>query len=958
METKNNNNEVNNELILPDNNNKKEKSCSSFDVNINELVKGYMDNGKYFPYNFIRRGSSYKEIMDYILAVNELVISNLYYVHLFDLIKVSHYPKTDSLPPTNELMVYKLDNCGKFVTCDETNRSKNLVDYIGHLLNWLKELNGKLDSNQKKWSFDNVGLNASGAFNPNIFGTLIMKQWKDAEIGGAIQFRVKEIDGVIYLFVWGGENRHRSLYSFMTNGFPIFERKGKGRMDKNGEYKQYDIIGLFDPTEQKKIMDYYNSKIGSKKEKVNIKKLLSTFRNKVARGDLQYLRLSYENLESLVDTCSECKKAVDIIKKTAYIPIKLSPKEVDDQIIMNAVESEYKHKTPHTPVMQMVNPMAKLMGNVRERKISIHEMLSIILDDARGKVKLSESAKKYATDIWNANNTFPFLEDLKSDSDFRGHFLVRHYGVLCASIESENKDKIGEPVDCYSVVTPKQLQLLKENDGTALLTWKKRIDAHEVDLIDDEKQYKNFVDKLKESMGRIADSYEDILQKMLPVQYDKTGTEILQTPEPRLTKYHVHQVTERIYSNALKNCNSVVRRDGHDGVLKYKQGKKSFIKVYAEEFLPQLMRRRMGLLISQKQISVDDIPNLLDLWEDELVTRTAMNFSNGKYDEYLRSTKNGKIFLDTVAKLKLPPSHPNFNDDNFSLCGELLNHRDNFVSKEKLEPGQDPTLFGPDRYLTNLEILMILGETWDDKARGFATKINVDVVAVMYDMTLIELSKEFDSDGAKEDLRGIRKAIASYLLEVFDTPQPDKKILWDYDMVKMDQYISVSQEIPLDKGEGEIEYSSSKEIRIYKKDCDNEKLPEEIQMSHWISEMYCKRGENGNIVLPTHKKANNLGGHNMDNHDLFYYAHLCVSNCKDALTRNGTRKLYEASLYAQGIDQYDIDKILSGEINTYDDEKNIITEGLYKNESHYIVVKNRADAIEQFKNTSNKFNKK
>ena len=91
METNNNNNEVNNELILPDNNNEKETSCSSFDVN--ELLKGYTENGKYFPYNFIRRGTSFKDIMNYILAVNELVISNLYYVHLFDLIKVSHYRK-------------------------------------------------------------------------------------------------------------------------------------------------------------------------------------------------------------------------------------------------------------------------------------------------------------------------------------------------------------------------------------------------------------------------------------------------------------------------------------------------------------------------------------------------------------------------------------------------------------------------------------------------------------------------------------------------------------------------------------------------------------------------------------------------------------------------------------------------------------------------------------------------
>ena len=155
---------------------------------------------------------------------------------------------------------------------------------------------------------------------------------------------------------------------------------------------------------------------------------------------------------------------------------------------------------------------------------------------------------------------------------------------MCASIESENKDKIGEIVDCYSIVTPKQLQLLKENDGTALLAWKKRIDAHEVDLIDDENQYKMFVEKIKENMGRIADSHEDILQKMLPVQYDKTGTEILQTPEPRLTKYHVHQVTERIYSNALKNCNLVVKRDGHPKCLILSKVNKVLLKCMQKSF--------------------------------------------------------------------------------------------------------------------------------------------------------------------------------------------------------------------------------------------------------------------------------------------------------------------------------------------------------------------------------------
>ena len=240
-------------LVLP-NNAQNESSNSS--VDIDELLKGFNAYGKYHPYNYIKEGTTFQDAMNYILAVNEHVISNLYFMHLFDIAKISHYPKSDSLPPTNDLMVLKLDNSGKFVTCDETNRSKNLMDFIGHLSSWIEKLNKKLDTKQKKWLTNSIGLNASDSFNPNIFGTLLMKQWKDAEIGGAIQFRIKVIDGEVYLFVWSGENRHRALYTFMNEGFPIFEVKGKGRKDKNGEYKEKVIIDLFDVTEQKKIMDY------------------------------------------------------------------------------------------------------------------------------------------------------------------------------------------------------------------------------------------------------------------------------------------------------------------------------------------------------------------------------------------------------------------------------------------------------------------------------------------------------------------------------------------------------------------------------------------------------------------------------------------------------------------------------------------------------------------------------
>tara|TARA_A200000159_G_C7332747_1_gene343705 strand:- start:263 stop:3142 length:2880 start_codon:yes stop_codon:yes gene_type:complete len=906
---------------------------------------GFYENGLYYPSNYIKRGTAIQEAVAYIRAVSQKVGTNLNFVHLEDLASASWYPTENSFPLDNNLMVIKLCDAGKWLSRDKTNRTKGAKAILGHLKDFLENVMGT--EGYEEWVMKGE-TNSSLAFYSNCFNALIRGQWKNAEIGGPLQFRIVIAKEGVFLLCWSGENRHRALHNFMTVGFDVISEKVT---KLPGGKSKSEFSDCYDPTEKRKLKDWY--KLSKSDELVDIDKILTTFMNKVVNGNSDFKKMNIKNLKKAGQDCVHCQKAYDMIMKNSYIPVIFS--ETDEKLIMNDVESEYTHSSAHNAIMKMQMPMCEYIGYDIYEFIQEREASVVLLDDLRGKVKLSASKAKTATEIWNNNSSFSYIKDLLSTSGYQSFFNVRWQGVLLASIITEGK-MIGNKFGAFDPLSPKQLALLKENDGRAMLNVKTRMDLHSVGLSHNEEESfeKMFIQNLKKN----ALAYLAVLEKIVLCESDSRGKLCKQ---PILTKWHPHQLVERIEQNLRNDFGTEVAQVGHTADnLTFPGNKQVFIKVHTEEYLSQLIRLRTILLVEQKLISIEDVPSFYEFLENNIGKRIALKFNNDDFRDYLKTTNNGKKFLEGCDKLK------SIKDINKTyMPNAIKKYRKDCVSKEAIPPvGSDLTKHGPERDLTCLEILMVLGETHEDPAYDISLKISVDLASIMYDMTLIELAKEFDSETAKEDLTGIRKRIAKYLLEnVFTIIQkndtPENELVWKFDMEQDDKYISIHQRVPQHLGNGQVEYHD-KEIKIWKKMCEDGKLPSELQLSHWISENHCKRTENGNFVLITHKLANNLGKYREHNHNLFHYVNQCYSYASSEFVKNGTRWLYTANLDAQELHQeYDLDKILRGERYVRDQDTNeMIVEKMFEDGHHYEVVEGGKDAIKKFKQQEVRFKKK
>jgi hypothetical protein len=860
-------------LVLPEN--------TDPDINANTedsyvaSIMNYSTNESYFPI-----GTDVDTMFDAVEQNRKCGnLSNIYRIHLDDLNTHSFFPENESLAYNNELLCEQMENASARFTKDMTNRSKCYADEAGDMIQ-VQECDHFITND--------ISYNASDSWFENIVNTLARGQWFDGEIGGALQFRLVRYNGKRYGTNWGGENRHRGLVSFM--------RKGSQIINDN-------CAITYDKMQRKIMIDWNNQNSVKQAEKVDLEKILRTFQVKVQEGKNEFKFLNHTNIKSLIEICGECRKFIEKIERTAFIPFKVS--NMDDEMISNDVVLESEQKTGHTRVQKSQEFIVGYFGRDLERDISRRNILALVLQSNRDQIKFlkADQTKESPVNVHSHSPRMSIIYDGKNGTGFQCTYKARFVGPILATVNPETAEKI----DSDDPLEPWQMKLLKQYDGIPIHQYKQKVDSHVVSLSiskGNEKETEEFKEQLGSNLRKSAESVLKVNKVFMDEVLDEDGKLI----RAELTKYDSYQVVERMMFNIPCKLKEYCQKKPHGT-------KREIVRITKENYASQIINFRIPLFVRNGDLKVKDVGSFLTKVEGELYDNMFSSINAGEYDMLLDNTSNFMLMYDNKA----PKNSKKANKTRRFSNAKCVTRRGFDERINKFRTSFIDNSSEPDRDLTRMEFFGAIGEA--DLSTG------LDTWAYIFDNEVVKLLKDFSPDKRKEDLRSLKREICTELLGIF----ADKDADIPYDRLVKSEYVVVNLV--------DAQYAPCA-VRIYETDLESDKL--DCHLAHWVAEKYCRRTEQGNFVVPCSADANNHKS--TRNHDLFKYIVKCM-DVSDVSIRFYTKVLFDASLRVQGIN-VTVDEII---------ENFSLSDCVG---SHYEKVSDKKDAIDKFHNVLQKYNVK